>query len=131
MQFNEVIGRIFYDQTVLDPLACEVTYYWNRPLRSVIAQTHTPRSYNPYLQENDDPKRFANMVGRYTFSDPSTNVSDDGRMFTSLKDHNGKFLRYAVTDEELEAVRRDPNQIIRGPLSTRWRQEPPVEENDS
>jgi hypothetical protein len=58
MQFNEVVGRIFYDQTTLDPRACEVTYYWNRPLHFVVAQTHTSRSYNPYLEANNDPSRL-------------------------------------------------------------------------
>jgi hypothetical protein len=71
------------------------------------------------------------MVGRYTFSDPSTIVSDDGKsIFTSLKNHHGAFLRYAVTDEEIEGARRDPNQVVRGPLSAKWRQKPLTEDDD-
>jgi hypothetical protein len=131
MQFNEVIGKIFFDQTVLDTRACQVTYFWNAPLHSVIAMTHTSRFYDPYLEANNDPKRYAVMVGRHTFSDPNTIVSEDGkRVLTSLTDHKGAFLRYAVTDEEIEAARNDPNQTIRGPLSAAWRQKPPDTEEE-
>jgi hypothetical protein len=128
MQFNEVVAKIFYDQTVLDERACKVTYFWNVQLRSVIAMHHAPRFYNPYLQVNDDPKRFAAFLGQYTFSDPDTIISGDGsQVFTSLQDHNGAFLRYAVTDEEIEAARRDSNQVVRGPLNAAWRQTPLAE----
>jgi hypothetical protein len=40
MQFNEVVGRMYSDQTVLEPNATEVTYFWNPPLKAVIAVTH-------------------------------------------------------------------------------------------
>jgi hypothetical protein len=125
MQFNEVIGKMFFDQTVLDERACQVTYFWNTPLRSVIAMTHTSRFYDPYLEANNDPKRYAIMVGRHTFSDPSTIVSEDGKQtFTSLQDKNGAFLRFAVTDEEVQKARSDSNQTVRGPLDPAWRQKP-------
>lgn len=128
MQFNEVIGKIFFDQTVLDERACQVTYFWNKPLHSVVAMTHTSRSYNPYLEANNDPKRYALMVGRHTFIDPRLIVLEDGKqVFTSLKDQNGAFLRYAVTDEEIEAARRDPNQKVLGPLDAALRHKPPTE----
>ena len=70
------------------------------------------------------------MVGRHTFSDPEAMISEDGRVFTSLKDHKGAFLRYAVTEEEIEAARNDPNQTIRGPLSVTWRQKTPDTEEE-
>ena len=122
MQFGEVTGKIFFDQTVLDERACQVTYFWNEPLRSVIAMNRTSRFYDPYLEANYDPKRYALMVGRYTSSDPSTIVSEDGKgVFTSLKDHNGNFLRFAVTKEEIEAARNNPN------LVSAWRPKDPPE----
>lgn len=124
MQFNEILARIFYDQTVLDERSCRVTYFWNTQLRSVIAMNHTQRFYDPYLEINHDPKRLALFIGRQTFCDPSTIVSDDGNhIFTLLKDQNGDFLQYAVTYEEIDAARRDPNRISFR-LDTTWRQGP-------
>lgn len=128
MQFNEVVAQTFYDQTVLDERACQVTYYWNTRLNSVIAQTHTPRSYNPYLEANHDQQRLVSFLGRYTFTDPSALTFAGGtEVFTSLKDHDGAFLPYAVTDGEIEAARCDPNQIVLGPLASAWRQKPTPE----
>lgn len=127
MQFNEVVGRMFFDQTVLDDRALQVTYYWNAELRSVLAMTHTPRQYNPYLEANNDPRRYAEMVGRYTFNDPDEMMTADGRMFTCLTDNNGAFLPYAVTEEEIEAARMDPTRVFRGPIDASRRQKPPRE----
>lgn len=72
MQFSEVAARMFFDQTVLDERATQVTYYWNADRRAVIAKTLTPRSYDPYLQENFDPKLRAQFIGRFTQTDPAT-----------------------------------------------------------
>jgi len=55
-QFNEVVGRIFYDLTVVDEEANKVSYYWNRRANTVVAMTWTPRRYDPYRQENYDVK---------------------------------------------------------------------------
>ena len=126
MQFNEVIAQIFFDQTVLDQRACQVTYFWNARLNAVIAMTGTSRFYNPYLEANSDRKRYAAMVAQYTFSDPATIMSEGGKLFTLLKDHSEAFLRFAVTEEEIEVARSDPNQVVRGPLSAAWRQKPPI-----
>lgn len=53
-------------------------------------------------------------------------MSADGtEAYTVLKDRDGAFLRYAVTQEEIEAARRDPNKVVLGPLNAAWRQEPP------
>jgi hypothetical protein len=124
MQFNEILARAFYDQTVLDELSCRVTYFWNTRLRSVIAMNHTQRFYDPYLEVNHDPRRLAFFVGRHTFCDPGTIVSDDGeRIFTLLKDQDGAFLQYPVTDEEIDAARRDPYRIWYR-LDNAWRQRP-------
>jgi hypothetical protein len=46
---------------------------------------------------------------------------------TSLKDHLGNFYHYPITDEELEAARHDPNQVIQGPLDIKWRIMPDTE----
>jgi hypothetical protein len=127
VQFNEVVGKIFFDQTVLDSRANEITYFWNKTLHSVIAMMQTPRSYDPYLEENNDRERYAYMIGRLTYSDPSKMFSADGRVFSSLTDQNGAFLRYAVTDEEIEAARNDPHRKVREPLDAAWRNKPPSE----
>jgi hypothetical protein len=96
-QFNEVIGRIFYDQTVLNQEANQVTYFWNRQLRSVVAMTFTPRSYNPYLQKNHDVKESAHFIARYVGADPSALLSRDGRhLLTSLQNRNGRFYPYPI-----------------------------------
>jgi hypothetical protein len=125
MQFNELVGRIFYDQTVIDERALTVTYYWNEKLRSVIAMHHAPRPYDPYLATNNDLRRYAAFIARYTSLDPDEIVSEHGeRVFTSLEDHNGAFLRFAVTDDEIEAAKSDPNQVLRGPFDHARRQKP-------
>ena len=71
-QFTELVAQIFYDQTVLDPEACRVTYYSNRPLKAIVAQTSGRRSYDPYLQELHDPSRLARMLGYYTSQEPNS-----------------------------------------------------------
>lgn len=122
MQFNEVVGRIFYDQTVLVEEAHRVTYFWNRNLKSVISMLQMPRGASPYLQSNHDPQRYAAMLGHHTCSDPESIVSNEGsEVFTMLTDKNGKFLRYAVTESELQAAKDDPNQTVRGPFDVKWR----------
>jgi len=121
IQFAEVTARMTYDETVLDDDAKRVTYYWNGGLHSVVAQQHTPRTYNPYLQEHHDPARLASMIGQHTFNDPSKILTPDGGVVTCLRDSTGKFLRFAVTDEELAAARADPNQIVFGPMHIKWR----------
>jgi len=103
-----------------------VTYYWNPDRRAVIAKTLTPRFYDPYLQENFDPKLLAQFIGRFTQSDPETLVVGD-REFTSLWDENGDFLPYAVMPEDIEAARSNPNRTIVGPTHSKWGTEPPTE----
>jgi hypothetical protein len=63
LQFSELVARIFYDQTVLDPAACQVTYLWNRDANAVIAQSSGRRDVNPYLQEAHNPARLARLLG--------------------------------------------------------------------
>lgn len=121
IQFGELTARVFYDHTVLHEDALRVQYYWNRPLHAVVAQTQTPRSFDPFLAEHHDPERLAAMIGRGTYADPEKILHEGGRIFTCLEDHEGNFLRYAVTEEELEAARRDPHQNLMGPLDSRWR----------
>jgi hypothetical protein len=69
-QFDELVARIFYDQTVLDPDACRVTYYWNNSLNAVVAQTLGSPDVDPYLQELHDPVRQARMLGFYASQEP-------------------------------------------------------------
>jgi hypothetical protein len=104
-QFNEVIGRFYYDQTVLDEEAGRVQYYWNDRLNAVVTQSQTPRSFDPYLQENHDPQRLATMLGFHTMQEPSEILGEDGSVFTMLQGPDGTFLRHAVTEEEIEAAR--------------------------
>jgi hypothetical protein len=61
------------------------------------------------------------MIGQHTFNDPSKILTPDGGVVTCLRDSTGKFLRFAVTDEELAAARADPNQIVFGPMHIKWR----------
>ncbi len=107
-QFTELVAQIFYDQTVLDPEACRVTYYSNRPLKAIVAQTSGRRSYDPYLQELHDPSRLARMLGYYTSQEPDSLLFEGERTFTSLQRPDGAFMRFAVTPDEIEAARRDP-----------------------
>jgi hypothetical protein len=121
MQFAEVAGRMIYDQTVLDVDATQVTYYWNSKLNAVVAQTHTPRYFNPYLSENHDPERLASLLGRLMANDPAQLLRSDGSVLSCLHDKNGKFLKYAVTSAELAAARADPDRVIFGPSNINWR----------
>lgn len=114
-QFSELAGRMLYDQSVLVEGASQVTYYWNPPIQSVVAQTRCSRWSNPYLDANHDPLRLAHILGFYTEQDPETILAPDGRLFTSLQRLDGSFLPFAVTEEELEAARRDPSLQLRPP----------------
>jgi hypothetical protein len=129
IQFAEVTGRILYDQTVLHEDATKVTYYWNKSLNSVIAKCHTPRSFDPYLEENHDPVRLAAFIGRHTFSDPAKILQPNGRTVSCLHGSDGRFKRFAVTDDEVEAARQDPDQIVFGPIDAKWRTGRKVAEN--
>lgn len=121
LQFAEVAARMIYDQTVLDEGAGKVTYYWNRALNSVVAQCHSPRHFNPYLQVNYDPERLAAFVGSHTFIDPAQIMRPDGITISCLHDPNGHFQRFPVTDEELAAHRADPDRVVLGPMDAKWR----------
>ncbi len=121
VQFSELAARIFYNHTVLYEDAQRVQYYWNKELNAVIAQTQSPRSIDPFLEEYHDPGRLAAMIGHGICADPRKLLHEGGRVFSCLEDHEGNFLRHAVTEEEMETARRDPNQIIMGPLNSRWR----------
>ena len=121
VQFGELVARIFYDHTVLHEDALRVQYYWNQNLNAVIAQTQTPRSFDPFLAEHHDPVRLATMIARGTYTDPKRIIHESGQSFSCLEDHEGSFLRYAVTEEEIEAAQRDPHQTLIGPLESRWR----------
>jgi hypothetical protein len=70
-------------------------------------------------------KRFAALLGRYTFSNPDTLIGADGEsVVTYLFDENGAFMPYAVTDAEIEDARKNPNRIVNGPICSAWRQKP-------
>lgn len=121
IQFAEVTARMMYDQTVLHDDAKRVTYYWKETLNSVISQIHTPRNSNPYLQENHDPKRLASYIGRHIFNDPAQILGPDGAIASCIYNSEKCFLRYPVTNAELEAARADPNRTVLGPMETKWR----------
>src|SRR5258708_11849538 len=97
-QFNEVVGRIFYDQTVLDDQANQITYYWNRPVNAVVAVTSTSRNYDPYRQENHDLQECARFIARYVGADPASLLSKNGKtVLSALMIKNGGFRRYPST----------------------------------
>jgi hypothetical protein len=128
LQFNELAGRIFYDQTVLDPNARVNTFYWNEILNSVVAQVHLPRGRNPYLQENDDPLRFAVMIGRLTFCDPNDVIwrGENGEIVgynSVLFNCDGGFYRYPSSEEEIAAAKADPRLKMRS-MDISWRMDP-------
>lgn len=127
LQFNELAGRIFYDQTVLDPSARINTFYWNDFFNSVVAQVHLRRGRDPYLRENDDPMRFAVMVGRLTYRDPADVIwEQDGKVVgynSVLFDAKGAFYPYPVTEEDVAAAKADP-RIRVVPLDMSWRRDP-------
>jgi hypothetical protein len=81
----------------------------------VIAQTQTPRHFFPYLQQFHDPALLAEFIGRHTAQDPAQILQPGGACVTFLHDAEGRFLPFAVTEEELAAARADPSQIIIGP----------------
>ena len=121
IQFQELAARIFYDHTLVHEDALRVKYYWNRELKSVIAQMQTPRSFDPFLAERHDPERLAAMIGRFTDADPTRILHENGQIFTCLEDREGNFLRFAVTKQEIEAAQRDPGQTLSVPFESRWR----------
>lgn len=128
LQFNELAGRIFYDQTVLDPNARINTFCWNELLSSVVAQVHLPRGRDPYLQRNDAPSRFAVMIGRLTFCDPNDVIwrDENGEIVgynSVLFDSEGCFYRYPVTEDEVAAAKADPRLKIRS-MDMSWRKAP-------
>lgn len=124
IQFAEVAARMIYDQTVLDEAAGKVTYYWNPALNSVVAQCHSSRNFNPYLEVNHDPERLAAIVGSYTAINPAQILRQDGATNSFLNDLKGRFQRFPVTDAELEALRADPDYVVLGPLDAKWRTRP-------
>lgn len=131
VQFAEVAARMFYDSTVLHDDAMRVTYYWNNKLNAVVSQLHTPRSFDPYLAERHDPARLAAFIGRHTFNDPKQILQPDGRTISCLRDKKGDFLPFAVTDEEIQTARMDPDQIVFGPMDADWRTKPDGSESIS
>ncbi len=121
VQFSEVAARMIYDQTVLHEDAQQVTYYWNPGLKAVVAQSHTPRGFNPYMAEHHDPARLASLIARVTSHDPAQILRPNGGVVSCLHDSEGKFLRFATTEAELAAARADPNQVVFGPAHSDWR----------
>lgn len=121
VQFAELAARLFYDGTVLHEDATQVTYYWNEPIRTVVSQLHTPRDFDPYLAENHDPARLASFIAQHVAYDPAQILRPGGQTVSCLRDKNGNFLRFAVTDEEIEAARADPDQVVFGPMAANWR----------
>ncbi|MGA2491469.1 MAG: hypothetical protein ABSF67_00810 [Roseiarcus sp.] len=108
MQFNELTARIFYDQTLLDPPACRVTYYWNEPLNAIFAETSGSADLGPYRRDLHDPALLARMLGFYTCQEPEDLLFEDGRTFTALQRPDESFMPFAVTPEEIETARRTP-----------------------
>jgi hypothetical protein len=65
-------------------------------------------------------------LGKYTFADPREMLSEDGRAFTMLKDLDGTFLRYPVTEAEMEAAECDPNRVVHA-VDRERRSKPPLD----
>lgn len=123
VQFSELTARIFYDNTVLHEDALKVQYFWNRSLNAVVAQTQTRRSFNPFLEEHQDPRRLASMIARLTCMDPDRILQGSENIFTTLEDGEGKFVPFVVTDKEIQEASSHPEHIVLGPMASRWRTE--------
>jgi hypothetical protein len=120
VQFSEIAGRMFYDQVLLHDGAHQVIYRWNGTLHSVVAQLQVPRKFNPYLAANHDDAVLAEFISRKTSADPSQILRPQG-VVTTLLGPGGKFAKYLVTDEEIEAARNNPDWVVYGPLDRDWR----------
>ncbi len=108
IQFSELAARIFYDQTVLDPDACRVTYYWNKHQNAILAETSGSSDIGPYRGDLHDPMLLARMLGFYTYHEPNDLLFEGDRTFTMLQWPDGSFMPFAVTPEEMQAARRTP-----------------------
>jgi hypothetical protein len=108
IQFSELCALFFYDQTVLHEEARQVQYYWNEPLQAVVAQSRTPRNFDPYLHDNHDMDRLGAMLGYHLALDPKEILTQDGGRFTSLQRKDGSFLPHPVTEAESQSARKDP-----------------------
>jgi hypothetical protein len=106
IQFSELCALFFYDQTVLDEEARQVQYCWNEPL-AVVAQSRTPRNFDPYLHDNHDIDRLAAMLGHHMALDPKDILTQDGGRFTSLQRRDGSFLPHPITEAETQSARKD------------------------
>jgi hypothetical protein len=121
-QFNEIVARIFHDQTVIHDAANTVVYFWNCSINAVVARTNSPRNFNHYLDINHDVTQLANRVASYLCVNPEQILPPDGSgLVTTLHDENGEFLRYPVTQAELDAVLAHPKRRRLGPMDKKWR----------
>ncbi len=114
-QFSELTARMFYDQTVLHPDARRLIYYWNKPLRAVVAEVQWLGGCDPYLAEFHDPARQAHMIGYITNMDPKSILFEGGRTATGLKRLDGTFMPFPLTKDEVDAMRREPGYVSLGP----------------
>lgn len=127
VQFRELAALMYYDQSVLDPSACDVQYFWNRSLKSIVAQTLVPRSGNPYMAENHDPERLLACVSHYTgLKADSLRGDTPGEVRSTLVKHDGSFFEYPVTDAEIEAL---PSDVIHVPPAKRSAGRRPLDDN--
>lgn len=96
-QFKEVIARMIYDQTVLEYDAHRIQYYWNRSLNTVVSELFWRRVLNPYVQENTDPARLADILKQLTTLD-HVEIDNSGPNVspTLLKTMTGEFNRRPV-----------------------------------
>ena len=105
VQFRELAALMYYDQSVLEPAACKVQYYWNRLLKGVIAQTHVQRFSNPYMAEHHDPERLLACISHYTGLEPNVlRIDANGEVRSTLVNQDGSFFKYPVTNDEIEAT---------------------------
>ncbi|TXM74206.1 HNH endonuclease [Methylobacterium sp. WL69] len=120
VQFAETAGLIFYDGTVMHEQARGFQTFWSPALASVVAVNETPRSFDPYMMANHDPRRLARYLGRVLSQDPAEILDSEGNFFSTILEPGGGFFRYPVTEDEIAAHRRDPHRrfILQ---EARWR----------
>lgn len=122
VQFRELAALMYYDQSVLDPSARGVQYYWNRPLNSVIAQTMVPRFLNPYRDEHHDPERRLACVAHYTGVKLDALRGDaPGEIRSTLFNEDGSFFSYPVTENEIASLPSNAIHLPPGQRQKGWR----------
>ena len=108
LQFSELVARIFYDQTVLDPAACQVTYLWNRDANAVIARILGPPARQSLSPGGAQPGALGPLVGFLHLTGsgfaahrqrrPVHRLAETGRFIHAVRRRNARGDRAALQE---------------------------------